>query len=107
VVSTAVMGTKEVLADGNGCLIAADNGADFASKAIDLLSDRSLRATLGEQARAHARTWSAPELADRMLDLYRRVKTQAQERPAGPGPRPGIARSAWRNLARAWPRDGK
>lgn len=70
VVSTAAMGTKEVLEDGKGCLIAADDEADFATKAVSLLADPTLRADLGEEARIYARSWSAPELADRMLELY-------------------------------------
>jgi len=105
VVSTAVMGTKEVLECGQGCLIAADEEADFAAKAVRLLSDADLRATLGVQARAHARPWSAPVLADRMLDLYQTVTSGALEHC--PRPRPGLARNAWRTLARAWPRGGK
>lgn len=48
VVSTAVMGTREVLDGGEGCLIAADDEADFAAKTVHLLSDPHLRAGLGE-----------------------------------------------------------
>jgi 1,2-diacylglycerol 3-alpha-glucosyltransferase len=79
VVSTAVMGTKEVLEGGAGCLIADDDEADFAAKAVCMLSYPDLRATLSEQARAHARFWSAPELAGRMLDLYETVRAGANE----------------------------
>jgi len=39
VVSTAVMGTKEVLGDGQGALIAEEDEADFAGKAVRLLKD--------------------------------------------------------------------
>jgi 1,2-diacylglycerol 3-alpha-glucosyltransferase len=107
VVSTAIMGTKEVLDSGRGCLIAEDDEADFASKVVDLLSDPSLRAELGEQARAYARSWAAPELADRMLELYQTVTPQAQEQPSGPRGVPGDARGTLRTLARVWPRCGK
>jgi 1,2-diacylglycerol 3-alpha-glucosyltransferase len=78
VVSTAAMGTKEVLEGGAGCLIADDDEADFAAKAMCMLSHPDLRATLSEQARAHARFWSAPELAARMLDLYETVRARGQ-----------------------------
>ena len=71
VVSTAVMGTREVLDGGEGCLIAADDEADFAAKTVRLLSDPNLRARLSEQTRAYARTWSAPILVDRMIACYR------------------------------------
>jgi glycosyltransferase involved in cell wall biosynthesis len=90
VVSTAVMGTKEVLDDGKGSLIAADDENDFARKAASLLTDADRRATLGEQARAYARTWSSPALADRMLAFYESVIDAAGKVPirAEPGPRP-------------------
>jgi glycosyltransferase involved in cell wall biosynthesis len=91
VVSTAVMGSREVLEGGQGSLIAAEDEADFASKAACLLADGELRATLATQARAHARSWSAPLLADRLLDFYRTVVGSASEpaRPAfGPAPDP-------------------
>jgi glycosyltransferase involved in cell wall biosynthesis len=84
VVSTAVMGTKEVLEGGKGSLIAADDEADFASKAARLLSDSGLRATLGEQARDYARTWSAEALANRMLEFYRTVMDRARIRSGSP-----------------------
>jgi 1,2-diacylglycerol 3-alpha-glucosyltransferase len=80
VVSTAVMGTKEVLEADRGCLIASDDEADFASKAVRLLSDPNLRAMLAEQARVYARTWSASKLTDRMLELYGRAALDAAVR---------------------------
>ena len=85
VVSTAVMGTKEVLGGGEGCLIADEDEADFASKATRLLGDQDLRATLAEQARTYARSWSAPVLADRMLDFYGAVASRmgGPDRTAG------------------------
>jgi glycosyltransferase involved in cell wall biosynthesis len=86
VVSTAMMGTKEVLADGHGCLIAEDDEADFAAKCVRLLTDPALRDELGRQGRAYARGWSAPVLADRMLAFYADLTAGA---PAGePVPQP-------------------
>jgi 1,2-diacylglycerol 3-alpha-glucosyltransferase len=73
VVSTAVMGTKEVLAGGSGSLIADDDEQDFADKAIRLLTEPELRARLAVEAVEHAASWSAPVLADRMLRLYTQV----------------------------------
>lgn len=73
VVSTAVMGTKEVLAGGSGSLIADDDEQDFADKAIRLLTEPELRARLAVEAVDHAASWSAPVLADRMLRFYEQV----------------------------------
>lgn len=80
VVSTAVMGTREVLRPGQGCLIAEDDEADFAAKAIRLLGDPVLRAELGAAGRRYARTWSAPALAERMLEFYRHILAGAKPR---------------------------
>jgi glycosyltransferase involved in cell wall biosynthesis len=73
VVSTAVMGTKEVLAEGRGSLIAEEDEAGFAANCVRLLEDRTLRERLGREARAYAGSWSAPALADRLLAYYRRI----------------------------------
>ncbi|WP_295879490.1 glycosyltransferase [uncultured Thiohalocapsa sp.] len=73
VVATAEMGTREVLCDGDGCLIARDDEADFAAKTIRLLTDPSLRAALKARARPYAEQWSARAMAERMLELYGRV----------------------------------
>lgn len=73
VVSTAVMGTKEVLAQGRGCLIAAEDEQDFADNCLRLLGDPALRSALSREAVAYAATWAAPALADRLLDFYRQI----------------------------------
>jgi 1,2-diacylglycerol 3-alpha-glucosyltransferase len=82
VVATAVMGTREVLTDGEGCLIAEDDEADFAAKTIRLLTDRALHAALAAKARPYAERWSAQTMAERMLALYGRVCETARARLA-------------------------
>lgn len=77
VVSTAVMGTREVLAGGLGSLIAEEDEQDFAAKAVRLLTDPVLRERLSSEAVQHARSWSAPILAERMLQLYSQVSGKA------------------------------
>ncbi len=76
VVSTAIMGTKEVLGGGQGALIAQDDEQDFADKAIRLLADPTLRERLSKGAVRHAHAWSAPALAERMLLFYEDVVKQ-------------------------------
>lgn len=80
VVSTAVMGTKEVLADSGGALVAEDDEADFAAKTIRVLTDPALRAHLAAAAVEHAHRWSAPALAERMLGFYGDVLARRGER---------------------------
>ena len=92
VVSTAIMGTREVLSAGEGCLIAEDDEADFAAKCVRLLTDPDLRAALSASAVRYARGWSSTAMAGRMLDLYARVidgdarATAAQSALGTPGP---------------------
>ncbi|MCG6863099.1 MAG: glycosyltransferase [Chromatiaceae bacterium] len=107
VISTAVMGTKEVLDGGQGSLIAEEDEVDFASKAVRLLSDPSLRDRLSAQARAYAQSWSAPTLADRMLDLYQAVRLEAKKVRPDAHSDQGLARGVRRVLARAWSRQEK
>jgi len=73
VVSTAIMGTQEVLRAGEGCLIAEDDEADFAANCVRLLTHRGLRDALSAKAVRYAQGWSSTAMAHRMLGLYARV----------------------------------
>ncbi|MBK5930101.1 glycosyltransferase [Halochromatium salexigens] len=70
VVAIAEMGTREVLRDSEGCLIARNDEVHFAQQCVRLLHEPELRAQLAARARTYARSWSAPVLAERMLDFY-------------------------------------
>lgn len=70
VVSTAVMGTREVLGEGRGSLIADEDEQAFADRCVRILTDPDLRAALAREARAYAQSWSAPAMAERMLAFY-------------------------------------
>jgi glycosyltransferase involved in cell wall biosynthesis len=89
VVSTAVMGTREVLRDGAGALVAEERVDDFAAKAVTLLSDQTLRARLSEEARRYAHGWSAEARAAQLVDFYRDVRERhahaAGRRRSNPG----------------------
>lgn len=73
VVATAVMGTRDVLVDGQGCLIAEDAPDAFADTVIRLLDDPSLRAVLAERATRYAEGWHEDHKAADLLSLYREV----------------------------------
>ncbi len=81
VVSTAVMGTKDVLGTGKGALIAEENEEDFARKTVRLLRDRELQAELSAAGREWALQWGAGQMASRLLDFYRAVGSRALARP--------------------------
>lgn len=71
VVSTAVMGTQDILQAGKGCLVAKDDKNDFASKVLRLLSDHGLRKRLRQEAREYAISeWNAPTMARRLVGVY-------------------------------------
>ena len=73
VVSTAELGTRDVLREGLGVHIAQEDVADFAGKVITLLNDAPMRQELGDAGREYAQTWSASRQAQRMLAFYRAV----------------------------------
>jgi len=84
VVAMAVMGTREVLSPGHGCLIAEDDPAQFAAQCIRMLREPALRAKLAHQGKLYARSWAAPALADRMLDFYASTIERTQRRSTCP-----------------------
>ncbi|MEI2773632.1 MAG: glycosyltransferase [Candidatus Competibacter sp.] len=71
VVSTAVMGTRDILVAEQGALIAEEDIRDFAAQVRRLLNDAELRRRLGEEGRAYARQWTARSLAETLLAFYR------------------------------------
>jgi len=73
VVSTAVMGTRDILDAGKGVLVADGTVHDFADMVVSLLRDRGLRARLGDEARQYAGEWSAEAMARRLVEFYLRV----------------------------------
>ncbi|HEY8026349.1 MAG TPA: glycosyltransferase [Burkholderiaceae bacterium] len=73
VVSTAVMGTIDILSPKRGALVAEENTEDFSAKVSRLLNNRELRLSIGDEGRAYAQTWSAPATARRVVDIYQGV----------------------------------
>ena len=73
VVSTAVMGTADVLRDVQGAVVAPDEEAGFASAVIDLLRDPDRQARLAAAAPGDATAWSARAMAERLVELYEEV----------------------------------
>ncbi|MEM9554035.1 MAG: glycosyltransferase [Acidobacteriota bacterium] len=74
VVSTAYMGTRDILEPGRGCLVADDDESDFAHKVLLLLRNPELRTKLRRDANDYALgSWNAAVMAERMVELYRRL----------------------------------
>lgn len=73
VISTAVMGTRDILAPERGALIAPQDEAGFAAMVIRLLNDPQLRARLATDAPQYAREWASDVMAARLQTFYRHV----------------------------------
>lgn len=71
VVSTAHMGTKDVLEGTRGALVVEESALPFAQAIALVLRDRHLRNRLGQVARGDAQRWTAQAMARRMTDFYR------------------------------------
>ncbi len=73
VISTAVMGTRDIVGPGRGALVPRDDEASFAAAMVRMMDDKSLRDRLAAEALAFAHEWRAERLAGRMAGLYREV----------------------------------
>lgn len=73
VVSTAVMGTRDVVGPGRGALVPQDDEADFAEHLVRLMRDPQLRARLASDGRAYVREWHADTLARKLAATWQDV----------------------------------
>ncbi|OIO59479.1 MAG: glycosyl transferase family 1 [Alphaproteobacteria bacterium CG_4_10_14_0_2_um_filter_63_37] len=73
VVSTAVMGTCDIVLPGRGALAAPDQPHGFAEAVERLLREPALRKVMGEEGKRFAQEWSAEAMASRMAQLYGEV----------------------------------
>ena len=81
VVSTAVLGTKEVLRDAAGAIVVAGDVTDFAAAVVRVLNNPALRAELAGAGRDFvARRWSSREMARRLLEVYGEVAAVGDRR---------------------------
>jgi 1,2-diacylglycerol 3-alpha-glucosyltransferase len=77
VVSTAHMGTADIMNPQRGARVAPDDEAEFANIIVQLLEDAPRRAAMSAEARAYAASWSASAMADRLAGLYSAILGQA------------------------------
>ena len=76
-VSTAELGTRDVLQDGAGVWIAQEELSDFSGNVVKMLGHAQARSELGELGRAYANEWSAAKQAKKMLAFYDTVIERA------------------------------
>jgi glycosyltransferase involved in cell wall biosynthesis len=77
VVSTAHMGTADIVNPQRGAQRAPDDEAEFANIVVRLLDDAPRRAAMAVEARIYAASWSAAAMADRLAGLYSGVVGEA------------------------------
>lgn len=76
VVSTAIMGTKDVLQPGCGAEIVEEDEEKFAAVVVRVLSDTALARKLSAAGQEYVKSWTAPALAQRMANLYEQIVAQ-------------------------------
>ncbi|HEY6642338.1 glycosyltransferase [Povalibacter sp.] len=82
VVSTAHMGTADIVKPQRGTRMAPDEEAGFADIVVGLLNDPQTRSAMAQEARTYAATWSAAAMASRLIDYYRAaIATRASSQP--------------------------
>jgi len=81
VVSTAVMGTADILAAERGALVAKEEIGHFAAQLRRVLDDAELRQRLGEEGRVYAKEWSAQGPAHALLEFYQVLQSAQSEQP--------------------------
>ena len=74
VVAIAELGTKSILIEGEGALIAPDEEIEFANKVERVLSDKALRQQLSKAGLSYVKAqWTDKVQAERMIGFYREV----------------------------------
>jgi glycosyltransferase involved in cell wall biosynthesis len=73
VVSTAELGTRDVLREGQGVWIAQEELTHFSGKVVRMLGDAQARQDLGRLGCEYAQGWSASNQAQQMLHFYQEV----------------------------------
>jgi 1,2-diacylglycerol 3-alpha-glucosyltransferase len=77
VVAIAELGTKSILVEGQGALIAPHDPAGFAARVFSLTQDKAQARALGETGRQYAeKRWSAHKQAELMLQFYEDLLVQ-------------------------------
>ncbi len=79
VVSTAHMGTADIVRPERGARRAPDDEEGFAHLVLKLLADPRARVAMSNEARVYAATWSAEAMAAKMAGFYQEVTDKALE----------------------------
>lgn len=73
VVSTAEMGTKDILFPQKGAIIANEDTKDFSDKVVTVLQDKARQKLMTAEAIDYVKQWSSPIMAEKMRDFYQHI----------------------------------
>ncbi|BCM25526.1 glycosyltransferase [Methyloradius palustris] len=80
VVAIAELGTKSILIEGEGALIAPEDATVFADRVFSLINDDSKRQQLSVAAKKYAeKRWTSRAQAERMAQFYEQLLSQTGE----------------------------
>ena len=82
VLSTAHMGTRDILEKSQGALIVEEDAEVFSASLAGLLINSLNRQLLSKHARDDARKWSTREMTERLLQLYTKLMSQKHTQDA-------------------------
>ena len=82
VVSTAIMGAKDIVGPGRGAIVAHEDVEDFSMKVVRVLTSPTLKKSLAADGREFARRWAEDGFAERLVEFYRNTIVAHQARPA-------------------------
>lgn len=73
VVSTAELGTRDILLPQRGALIAEEDIDQFSEKVLQVLSSPELQQRLSQEGREYVQEWSHLALAEKLAELYQHI----------------------------------
>lgn len=82
VVALAEMGTRDILREGEGCLIAPHDPAGFAARVLEVINQPYQARRLATQAVLAAEAWREERVAARLVALYQSVLDEVEGRRA-------------------------
>lgn len=81
VVALAEMGTRDVVIEGAGCLIAPNNPQGFAARLLEFLNHPHEAARLAAAAIIAAETWQETRVAERLVAFYQETLDRGESAP--------------------------
>ncbi len=76
VVSTSILGTRDILDNASGALVADEQTHDFSQKVLSILNNQETQQQLGCDAKDYAATWSSRAFAQKKQVFYEKTIQQ-------------------------------